>query len=192
VLTSAYSIYVHKRPQRVAFLVDGKPESMPIVDAILEHNRDRWGGRYNPLVVTDGQLYEPLEVRMSKLRIAPEENQNRVSTRPTCPPHVKRRRQDCQPFVLKATRRIITIRTSGIFYEVRRDASIDFADLAAALLERRPIRLVPVKLLFEQWRDGPSIAAHMERLKRVYGPPDDSDGYLSTHHRLTEGVPRLL
>jgi quinol monooxygenase YgiN len=38
-------------------------------------------------------------------------------------------------------------------------------------------------MLFEQWRDGPSIAAHMERLKRVYGPPDDSEPYPPGHHR---------
>ena len=47
VLTSPYSIYVKKRPLRVAFLVEDKPESMTIINAILAHNRDRWGGRYN-------------------------------------------------------------------------------------------------------------------------------------------------
>ena len=38
-------------------------------------------------------------------------------------------------------------------------------------------------MLFEQWRDGLAIGAHMERLKRVYGPPDDDEPYPSTHHR---------
>src|SRR5712691_10049610 len=54
-LTSPYSIYVNRRPLRVAFLVEDKPESMAIIDAILTYNRDRWGGRYNSIVLTDGQ-----------------------------------------------------------------------------------------------------------------------------------------
>jgi len=54
-LTSPYSIYVSKRPLRVAFLVEDKPESMAIIDTILAHNRERWGGRYNSIVLTDGQ-----------------------------------------------------------------------------------------------------------------------------------------
>src|SRR6059036_1077282 len=54
-LTSPYSIYVNRRPLRVAFLVEDKPESMAIIDAILAYNRDRWGGRYNPIVLTNGQ-----------------------------------------------------------------------------------------------------------------------------------------
>jgi hypothetical protein len=28
---------------------------MTIIDAILAHNREQWGGRYNPIVLTDGQ-----------------------------------------------------------------------------------------------------------------------------------------
>src|SRR2546427_4627467 len=28
---------------------------MAIIDAILTYNRDRWGGRYNPIVLTNGQ-----------------------------------------------------------------------------------------------------------------------------------------
>lgn len=54
-LTAPYSIYVNKRPLRVAFLIEDKPESLAIVDTILAYNRDRWGGRYNPIVITDGQ-----------------------------------------------------------------------------------------------------------------------------------------
>jgi len=54
-LTAPYSIYVKKRPLRVAFLIEDKPESLAIIDAILAYNRDRWGGRYNPIVITDGQ-----------------------------------------------------------------------------------------------------------------------------------------
>ena len=54
-LTSPYSIYVNKRPVRIAFLVEDKPESMEIIDTVLAYNRDRWGGRYNPLILTDGR-----------------------------------------------------------------------------------------------------------------------------------------
>jgi len=54
-LTAPYSIYVNKRPLRIAFLVEDKPESLAIVDTVLADNRNRWGGRYNPIVVTDGQ-----------------------------------------------------------------------------------------------------------------------------------------
>ena len=54
-LTSPYSIYVNKRPLRVAFLIEDRPESMAIIDTVLAYNRDRWGGRYNPIVLTDGQ-----------------------------------------------------------------------------------------------------------------------------------------
>ena len=38
-------------------------------------------------------------------------------------------------------------------------------------------------MLFEQWRDADALAAHIERLKRVYGPPDDSEAYPPAHHR---------
>jgi len=54
-LTTPYSIYVNKRPLRVAFLIEDKPESLALIDTILAYNRDRWGGRYNPIIVTDGQ-----------------------------------------------------------------------------------------------------------------------------------------
>lgn len=50
-----YYIHVRKRPQRVAFFIHDDPECLGIVDSILAHNRERWGGRYNPIVVTDGE-----------------------------------------------------------------------------------------------------------------------------------------
>ncbi len=54
-LTAPYSIYVNKRPLRIAFLIEDKQDSLTIIDAILAHNRGRWGGRYNPIIITDGQ-----------------------------------------------------------------------------------------------------------------------------------------
>lgn len=53
-LTSPYSVYVNKRPLRVAFLVADKPESLSTIDSILAYNRGRWGGRHNPIILTDG------------------------------------------------------------------------------------------------------------------------------------------
>jgi quinol monooxygenase YgiN len=38
-------------------------------------------------------------------------------------------------------------------------------------------------ILFEQWRDADSVNAHLERLYRVFGPPDDKEPYPPTHHR---------
>jgi quinol monooxygenase YgiN len=38
-------------------------------------------------------------------------------------------------------------------------------------------------ILFEQWQDPSSLAAHIERLVRAFGPPDDSEPYPPTHHR---------
>jgi len=53
-LTAPYSIYVNKRPLRVAFLIEDRPDSLGIIDTILAYNRDRWGGRYNLIIITDG------------------------------------------------------------------------------------------------------------------------------------------
>ena len=54
-----YYVHVKARPQRVAFLVRDTSETLGIVDAILAHNRERWGGRYNPIVITDGETLTP-------------------------------------------------------------------------------------------------------------------------------------
>ena len=52
--THPYSIYTDKRPIRIAFLVDPSPESIETVDQIIDYNRGLWGGRYNPIILTDG------------------------------------------------------------------------------------------------------------------------------------------
>ena len=57
-LTRPYSIYIDKRPIRIAFLVDPSPDSMEKVDQIIEYNRGLWGGRYNPIILTDGNTIE--------------------------------------------------------------------------------------------------------------------------------------
>jgi quinol monooxygenase YgiN len=38
-------------------------------------------------------------------------------------------------------------------------------------------------LLFEQWADQDSLNAHISRLQRVLGPPDDQEPYPPAHHR---------
>ena len=56
--THPYSIYIDKRPIRIAFLVDPSPDSIEKVDRIIKYNRYLWGGRYNPIVLTDGNTIE--------------------------------------------------------------------------------------------------------------------------------------
>ena len=57
-LTHPYSIYIDKRPLRIVFLVDPSPDSIEKVDQIIEYNRGLWGGRYNPIILTDGNTIE--------------------------------------------------------------------------------------------------------------------------------------
>jgi quinol monooxygenase YgiN len=38
-------------------------------------------------------------------------------------------------------------------------------------------------VLFEQWRDADALSAHIARLQRVFGPPDEQEPYPATHHR---------
>ena len=56
--THPYSIYIDKRPLRIVFLVDPSPDSIDKVDRIIKYNRYLWGGRYNPIILTDGNTIE--------------------------------------------------------------------------------------------------------------------------------------
>lgn len=48
-----YSIYIHHRPFRIAFLIN--PElGIDWVDRIIAYNRGKWGGKFNPVIFTDG------------------------------------------------------------------------------------------------------------------------------------------
>ena len=38
-------------------------------------------------------------------------------------------------------------------------------------------------MLFEQWKDADALNAHVARLVRVVGPPDEQEPYPPTHHR---------
>jgi len=52
-----YSIYVGHRPFRVAFLINPEGDQAWI-DRIFEYNRGKWGGRFNPIIFTDGNKIE--------------------------------------------------------------------------------------------------------------------------------------
>lgn len=49
-----YSIYIDNRPLRVAFLVDPNKSNLQQIEIIIVYNQSKWGGRYNPIVFTDG------------------------------------------------------------------------------------------------------------------------------------------
>jgi len=53
VQTFPYSIYVDKRPLKIAFLVDPMGDS-DLIDHIIAYNHSKWGGRYNPIIPCDG------------------------------------------------------------------------------------------------------------------------------------------
>ena len=56
--TQPYSIYIDKRPMRIAFLVNPLSTSTKKIDQIMDYNRSLWGGRFNPIMLTDGHTIE--------------------------------------------------------------------------------------------------------------------------------------
>lgn len=48
-----YSIFYRHRPYKIAFLVN-PASGVEWVDLIVKYNRDKWGGRFNPVIYTDG------------------------------------------------------------------------------------------------------------------------------------------
>ena len=55
--TEPYSIYVNNRPFKIAFLVDPN-NTGEWVNEIFHFNREKWGGRFNPIIFTDGQTFK--------------------------------------------------------------------------------------------------------------------------------------
>lgn len=53
-----YSIHTRSRPQRIAFLIDPKNKTMEMIDKIVEYNQGKWGGRFNPIILTDGKTID--------------------------------------------------------------------------------------------------------------------------------------
>lgn len=55
-----YSVFVHKRPIRFAFLINPHEDQwLEQLDAICEFTLDKWRGRFNPVVPTNGETLEP-------------------------------------------------------------------------------------------------------------------------------------
>ncbi len=52
-----YSIYINHRPFRIAFLLSPTTDTSWI-DAVFEFNRSKWGGRFNPIIISDGNVIE--------------------------------------------------------------------------------------------------------------------------------------
>ena len=57
-VTRPYSIYIDKRPMRIVFLVNPESTSLEVVDQIIDYNRSLWGGRFNPIILTDGHTID--------------------------------------------------------------------------------------------------------------------------------------
>lgn len=53
-----YSIYVDKRPLRIAFLINPEKDVILQTQKIIDFNQHLWGGRYNPIIFTDGKIIE--------------------------------------------------------------------------------------------------------------------------------------
>lgn len=53
-----YSIYIDKRPLRIVFLVNPNKFNFQQFDAVLKYNMGKWGGRFNPIIFTDGKSIE--------------------------------------------------------------------------------------------------------------------------------------
>jgi hypothetical protein len=53
--STPHSFYVTERPIRLAFVLNTDTVTDEQLDAILAYNRSKWGGRYNPLIPTDGE-----------------------------------------------------------------------------------------------------------------------------------------
>ena len=56
--TQPYSIYVRTRPLKIAFLVSNEQGGLRWVDRIIDYNRRIWGGRFNPIILTDGKTID--------------------------------------------------------------------------------------------------------------------------------------
>lgn len=52
-----YSIYVDHRPLRIAFVVNPAYDETWF-DQIIEYNRGKWGGRFNPIIFSDGKTID--------------------------------------------------------------------------------------------------------------------------------------
>lgn len=52
---TTHTAYIDNRPLRIAFLVDPNQPAHEHLDTIIAYNHTKWGGRYNPVILTDGE-----------------------------------------------------------------------------------------------------------------------------------------
>lgn len=57
-LNRPFSIYIDKRSMRIVFLVNPESTSLKTIDQIIAYNRYLWGGRFNPIILTDGHTID--------------------------------------------------------------------------------------------------------------------------------------
>lgn len=53
-MSRPYSLYVHRRPLRPAFIVDRVTADLQILTRIATQCQRHWGGRFNPIILSDG------------------------------------------------------------------------------------------------------------------------------------------
>ncbi|MCD4817133.1 MAG: hypothetical protein K8S23_00400 [Candidatus Cloacimonetes bacterium] len=51
-----YLIYIDKRPIRITFLINSEKDTILQIQKVIEYNMYKWGGRYNPIIFTDGKV----------------------------------------------------------------------------------------------------------------------------------------
>lgn len=52
---SPYTLYIDKRPLRIAFLINPRDRKFnKLTEKLIGFNQTKWGGRYNPIILTDG------------------------------------------------------------------------------------------------------------------------------------------
>lgn len=128
--TEPYSIYYENRPLRIAFLVDPN-DTHSLIDQIIEYNRDKWGGRFNPIILTDGntidehwwkflrnydpdiifatknlsdELREKIQIFLTPLRV--------ITVRDEAHPYIN---IDDEPISILPTRKIVSILSNNFF-----------------------------------------------------------------------------
>jgi hypothetical protein len=182
-LTAPYSIYVNKRPLRVAFFIEDNPESLKIIDTILAYNRDRWGGRYNPIVITDGQiltdawwsLLEAVDPDVVASFVTLSDDlvssiERRIS--PYLIQQPDRRKQDDEPRYLHLYDKGISILPTGP--NVRTVSETIFDDSSLVLFETNWQRTDPIIKRFTEWNFGgysPPIYAVTRALEGIRTQP---------------------
>lgn len=135
-----YSIYYERRPLRIVFLVDPSKDQTWF-DVIFEYNRGKWGGRFNPIIFSDGKTiekewwqflrgYDP-DIIYSTITLD-RDFQKRINAFLT-PLHVTIHSTDVEvlihddPVSILPTKDVISTLERGIFHE---DASIVLFDIA--------------------------------------------------------------